>query len=687
MMTDKDFMPASLRTAVLLGIMVVAAVACAAAPWRPIGPDGGDARSLAADPRNPDRILLGTSSSQLFVSNDGGYTWSRLARVGDGDHYVVDHIVFDPEHPDTVYAAAWSVETNGGDVFRSDDGGRTWRALAGIHGKSVRAFAVAPSDHNILVAGALDGVFRSRDGGETWERISPPGHPELKNIESLAIDPQYPEVIYAGTWHLPWKTVDGGRTWLSVKEGVIDDSDVFSIILDPRDSRLVYASACTGIYKSEDAGAHFRRVQGIPNSARRTRALQLHPLDPKMVYAGTTEGLWASVNAGQTWHRVTADSVIVNDVLVDARHPGTVLLATDRSGVLRSENGGTTFFASNRGFAHRQVAAFLVDRNDPSVLYAGVVNDKEYGGLFVSHDAGDHWVQMNDGLAGHDIFTLRQTQQGTLLAGTNRGVFARGQMDKAWHSINGMAREAPLAGGTVLAMPAGRAKKRRKPVTRQRPRSDDPPAGHELNGRITDLAVSPEAWFAATSQGLFSSVDDGQSWRGGAVFGQRDFIAVRAAGETVAAITSATLVVSRDGGSRWYAPLLPDNVAPLAGVALGPEGSIWLASRGGAYCSTNGGETWEHAINGIDPLDVTSMMYDRDNRRLLATTVSGAFESSDSGHTWHRTGEPTWRLRGISVGGGRLYARTDFDGVVTQKDHIRNEGSARSSIPGGASSN
>jgi hypothetical protein len=50
------------------------------------------------------------------------------------------------------------------------------------------------------------------------------------------------------------------------------------------------------------------------------------------------------------------------------------------------------------------------------------------------------------------------------------------------------------------------------------------------------------------------------------------------------------------------------------------------------------------------------------------------------GRAWHRTGEPTGRLRGISVGGGRLYARTDFDGVVTQKDHILNESSTRSSV-------
>ena len=680
-------MPVFLRKAALLGFILLAAIACAAAPWRPIGPDGGDARSLAADPRNPDRILLGTSSSQLFISNDGGYTWSRLARVGDGDHYVVDHIVFNPAHPDTIYVAAWSVETDGGDVFRSDDNGHTWHALAGIHGKSVRSFALAPSDANVVVAGALDGVFRSRDGGDTWERISPPGHPELKNIESLAIDPHDPNVIYAGTWHLPWKTVDGGRTWSSIKEGVVDDSDVFSISIDPRDARVVYASACTGIYKSEVAGAHFGRVHGIPNSARRTRVLRQHAVDPNMVFAGTTEGLWASINAGQSWHRVTPETVIVNDVLADPRHPGTVLLATDRGGILRSENGGTTFLASNRGFAHRQVATVLVDRNDPSVLYAGVVNDKEYGGLFVSRDAGEHWRQMNDGLTGHDVFSLRQTEEGTLLAGTNRGVFARGPQDKGWHALNSLAPENATTPSAAVSV--GRVKKRAKSRReRSQPSSaatSDPPERKDLNARVADLEVTPETWFAATSEGLFTSVDGGQSWSGGAILGERNFTAVHAAGQMVVAITPAILMVSHDHGKHWSAPVLPDNIAPLAGLALGPQGSIWLATRGGAYSSRDGGKTWEHAIDGIDALDVTSIVYDVENHRLLAPSLTGAFESTDLGHRWHRMGERTSRLRGITRGGGHLYARTDFDGVLAQRDHILSQSSTRSSVRGDGS--
>ncbi len=97
-------------------------------------------------------------------------------------------------------------------------------------------------------------------------RISPSSKPlshEIHEVESLAIDPSNPDIVYAGTWHLPWKTTDGGKNWQSIKQGLIDDSDVFSIILDPEHPRTVFLSACSGIYKSETAGARFRKLKGF----------------------------------------------------------------------------------------------------------------------------------------------------------------------------------------------------------------------------------------------------------------------------------------------------------------------------------------------------------------------------------------------------------------------------------------
>jgi photosystem II stability/assembly factor-like uncharacterized protein len=227
------FRGASGKLLILLLISLVSSTSLWAGQWAVLGPDGGDVRSLAYDPHNPDRIFLGTSTGVIFVSDNGGHDWSRFAHLSTGDDYVLDHIALNPHDTNIMYVSAWSIQSQqAGDMFRTRDGGKTWQSLPGMHGKSIRAMAMAASDSKILVAGALDGVFRSKDGGDSWERISPANHADIKNIESIAVDPKDPNVVYAGTWHLAWKTADGGANWQHINKGMIDDSDVFSIIVD-----------------------------------------------------------------------------------------------------------------------------------------------------------------------------------------------------------------------------------------------------------------------------------------------------------------------------------------------------------------------------------------------------------------------------------------------------------------------
>ncbi len=210
----------------------------------------------------------------------------------------------------------------------------------------------------------------------------------------------------------PGRPTTAATTWWNIKQGVIDDSDVFSIIVDPEQSNIVYASACSGIYKSENGGVLFKKVQGIPATARRTRVLRQDPVHRDTVYAGTTEGLYKTTDAGRTFQRMTGPEVIVNDVFVDPRNPDHVLLATDRGGVLASEDAAVTFKESNQGFSERKVEALSVDSGNPSHIYAGVVNDKTYGGAFVSSDGGTQWKHIADGLEGRDVFALAQSPDG-----------------------------------------------------------------------------------------------------------------------------------------------------------------------------------------------------------------------------------------------------------------------------------
>src|SRR5437764_961176 len=116
---------------VFLGIFLLGTASLAATQtWKPMGPDGGDVRSLTHDPSNPDRVFLGTSSGTLYVSADDGANWSRLAHLGSSFDLVLDHIIVDPTDTQTMYVSAWSAESSTtGDLFRSKDGGRTWKTL------------------------------------------------------------------------------------------------------------------------------------------------------------------------------------------------------------------------------------------------------------------------------------------------------------------------------------------------------------------------------------------------------------------------------------------------------------------------------------------------------------------------------------------------------------------------------
>jgi len=618
-----------------------------------LGPHGGDARSLAYEPGNPDHVFLGTSTGSMFSSTDGGENWSYFTHLGGGDNYVLDHIVIDPKNPSLMFVSAWDVDDyKSGDIFRSKDAGRNWVFLTGMHQKSIRALAMAASDPNVLVAGALDGLYRSLDVGESWQRISPANDAEIKNIESIAIDPKNASVIYAGTWHLAWKTTDGGVTWHHMNHGMIDDSDVFSIIVDPANSSVVFASACSGIYKSETAGESFHKVQGIPFSARRTRVLKQDPSNSGAVYAGTTQGLWKTVDAGKTWKQMTSAEIVVNDVLVDPRNSSRVLLATDRAGVMRSNNGGASVLSSNHGYVHRYVTTILGDADNLGTIFVGIANDREWGGVFSIHEGGT-WQQRSTGLSGRDVFALKQASDGAIIAGTNRGVFVLDRHGSAWR-------------------PCGESRvSRRVPEHSAKTSSSqlDLAATQKLmNARVSDIEFVSGKWLAATSEGLFTSRDKGRTWNGGAVLGKREFIVARYSAGLLVAATHSEIFVSSDEGISWQLVPVGTQSTSIRSLAVTPNGEILIASREGAFRSSDSGKTWTHVLNGLPERDISYISCDESGKNLLATSLSTGviFLSDDGGRSWSPGPDSGYPIRQVKVVRGRLLAATPFDGLVAQ---------------------
>lgn len=647
------------RSTTLRGLIAACALLLASSafaatpPWNPVGPDGGDARALAAVPGHPGHLYLGTTNSLIYESTDEGATWHRLARLAPADNLVVDHILVDPVNPQHIYAAAWKFDRPDGGLWVSNNAGHTWTESAGLHGQSIRAFAPAPSDFHQLYAGTLQGVFRSADAGATWKQISPSGSKEIHEVESLAIDPANPDIVYAGTWHLAWKTPDGGAHWSNIKQGVIDDSDVFSIIIDPQRSSTVYMSACSGIYKSENAGSLFRKIQGIPSTARRTRVLRQDPVNRDTVYAGTTEGLYKTTDGGRTFHRMTGPEVIVNDVFVDPKNPSRVMLATDRSGVLTSNDAATHFDASNTGFSARKVEALLVDAHDPARVFAGVVNDKTFGGVFTSTDGGSRWKQIADGLEGRDVFALAQSPNGDVLAGTNGGIFAL-QKDGTWQPRNTILN--------IVAKPFNQVV-RGKHITVEKQVKE---GTRELSGRVYALDLSGDVWAVATSSGLFTSKDKGASWQGGFAMGVGDYTSVAVHDGAMAASRPNGVVLSNDAGQTWWPMGTPTAVTRIYRLAFSADGTLWLGSREGVYFTRDKGKTWMW-VHRLPLVDVSDLFYDAPTGKVLVSSRGSDFIYAIDAKTldwkWYQTG---FHLFLVRAAGDRLLAASLEDGVLVE---------------------
>jgi photosystem II stability/assembly factor-like uncharacterized protein len=669
-----------------VAFMVSGSQSSMAADWSLIGPDGGSVRSLTYDPSDANRILLGTSAGQVFVSHDGGDTWAPFAHLGKGDDLVIDHIVFDPTNVETIYAAGWGLyHDDEGDVFRSDDGGATWKVLEGAHGKSIRSLAMAPSDHNVLVIGALDGVFRSRDGGTTWEKMTP-DNPEvtanyssMRNFVSVAIDPQNPDVVYAGTRHLAWKTADGGKNWHSIHDGMLDDSDVFSIIVDPRTPSHVYASACSGIYRSDNGADLFHRVQGMPHSAIRTRVLKQDPVRSSIVYAGTTGGMWKTVDGGAKWSLVTSPDVVVNDVLIDPRNPERVMIATDRGGVLVSNDAFAKYQPSNRGFSHRMVGSVIADHTDPNRLYVGIVNDKVHGGMFTTDNVGKTWLQVSKGLGDRDILSLQQAENGVVYAGTNHGIFYLSSLTGTWQPstmINGPVpewqkkEEAPEAVRTIPSKSKSAHPVAKKPVAVAKKAPVEVPIPIAIAPRVRSIEITDQAWYAATNEGLFISVDGGKKWYGTPVEGESDLVAANEYTDgTLALCTVKRAFLSHDGGRTWSDVAIPAYVTGIYDFTMTPGGSLWLGTPEGAVQSTDGGKTWAHVLGGLAPHEVLGVVYEPGSQRLLATVMKShtVYESADGGKSWEQSPEARFYIRTVMSYQGQLLATSWHNGLLLQR--------------------
>ncbi|MFN8008196.1 MAG: hypothetical protein U0V70_14465 [Terriglobia bacterium] len=645
------------------------------AEWVQKGPFGGHALKIVLDPENPDKMWVTTKNGKIYTTSNGAQEWTRLP-LTLGENVSLNAIALTPKNSMVLYigVAEDSIipnsATSAGGVYKSFDGGTTWALLESTKKWPVLSVAVHPKNTEMVVAGTLDGVYRSQNGGTSWQRISPLNHPDLKGVVSLALDPENPNIIYAGTPHLPWRTMDGGATWKSIHQGMIDDSDMFSIAVDRTNPERVYASACSGIYRTSSRGEQWVKMQGIPGTNRRTHLILQDPVDEKILYAGTTQGLWKSQDGGLTWGKINAYPYVINYLTIDPRNHNVIFLTTDRSGILKSTDGGLKFQAMNAGFINRNISRFIAG----DVLYASSLYDGDFGGVFSSRDLGQNWnlLASQAALQGRNVISIAisPTNPNLIFAGTYEGLLQSQDGGRSWRSTTGDITP-------VATRPPTKQELMSKRYVKPAPvRYVKLPAAKIFE--VAFLKSSSSTLYAASSEGLFVSTDEGKRWQQVNVAGTRKAVykvVIHPSDPDMIGLISADgIFISQDKAKTWEKANLQIGDYQIHDLALiaGAPTQIMAATSRGLFTSVDGGKSWNLVDGDLQNIPINQIVVsqaDPSELYLLSRHYSQIFRSTDYGKTWTRLdsrGLENIRPLAIATTGresARIFALSENQGI------------------------
>ena len=249
--------------------------------WTHLGlRDGQQIPQIAIDPHDPNRLFVAVlghpygpnTERGIFRSTDGGQTFEKVLykdeNTGGSD------VEIDPSQPDTVYAAMWEARQGpwengawsgtGGGVFKSTDGGKTWRPLTSGFPKDgvVQAnIAIAPSNPSRLYAAIATlpnglAIYRSDDAGENWSQATTDSRPAARigggDLPVPAVDPKNPDIVYSASV-VTWKSTDGGKTWTGIR-GAPGGDDYQKIWINPSNPNILLIVSDQGAIVTVNGG-------------------------------------------------------------------------------------------------------------------------------------------------------------------------------------------------------------------------------------------------------------------------------------------------------------------------------------------------------------------------------------------------------------------------------------------------
>ncbi|HEX3876950.1 MAG TPA: glycosyl hydrolase [Bryobacteraceae bacterium] len=654
--------------------------------FRLIGPfRGGRAVAAAGVPSDPKTFYFGATGGGVWKTSDAGLSWRPIS---DGFFKTgsVGAIAVADSDPNTIYvgmgeACVRGNASNGDGVYKSTDGGRSWRNVGLEQTYHIGAVVVHPTNPDIVYVAALGhlwgpnperGVYRSTDGGQTWKQVLTRGN-EAGAVD-LVMDPSNPRVLYASFWQISrkpwrmdsggpgsglWKSTDGGDTWQDLSHapgmprGVEGRIGISVSAANPERVYALVEASDGGVYRSDNGGRNWTR-QNSENDLRQRAWYYSHiyadPKNPDLVYV-LNVGMFSSADGGRTFRPMNPPHGDNHDLWIAPTDPNRMILANDGGATITLDGGHLWSTVDNQ----------------PTAQFYRVALDED----FPYHAYG----------AQQDNSTVRIATRTTTGAITDRDWYDVGGGESGWIAPDPRNSEIAYAGsyGNLIT----RQDHRTGQVRNINPWPDNPMGygADTLKYRFQwsfPIAFSPHdpKTLYVGSNVLMKTTNEGQNWEnispdltrndktkqassGGPITQDNTSIEYF---DTIFTFQESPITkdliwvgtddglvqLTRDGGKHWTnvtPPGMPDwiQINSIDASTFDP-GTAYVAAtayklddfRPFLFKTTDYGKTWTKIVNGIPDRHFTRVVKEDPNHRglLVAGTEFGLYISFDDGANW-----------------------------------------------------
>lgn len=402
--------------------------------FRSIGPafTSGRIADFAVNPNNHSEYYVAAAAGHVWKTTNSGVTWKPV--FDKYGAYSIGVVVIDPNNTNVVWIGTG--ENNhqraigyGNGVYKSEDGGRSWKNMGLKESRQIGGIAIDPRNSNIVFVAAEGsiwgpggdrGLYKSTDGGNSWKKVLEIS--ENTGVNNVVIDPVDPDIMYAtseqrrrhvwthisgGPESAVYRSLDGGNTWQKAMKG-LPKTDIggMGIAVSPADHNVVYLiveaqEGSSGFFRSTDRGARWVKMSDYHSSGQYYNEIYCDPKDVNKVYSPQTVTRY-TVDGGKTWQVLGNNNRHVDDhaMWIDPNDTQHFLIGGD-GGVYESFDGGKTYdFKENLPVT--QFYRVNVDNDFPFYnVYGGTQDNNSFGGpsQTLSRDGivNSDWVVTNGG--------------------------------------------------------------------------------------------------------------------------------------------------------------------------------------------------------------------------------------------------------------------------------------------------